>query len=70
MTRTLLAALVAATFAGCAVVQPVPPKLDLPPGSSTAAQNELLEHWWTAFDDPVLTALIEEAYTNNLDLRE
>jgi len=69
MTRTLLAALVAATFAGCAVVQPVPPKLDLPPGSSTAAQNELLEHWWTAFEDPVLTALVDEAFANNLDLR-
>ena len=34
-----------------------------------AAQNELLEHWWTAFNDPVLTALINEAFANNLDLR-
>ena len=34
-----------------------------------AAQNALLERWWTAFDDPVLTALIDEALANNLDLR-
>src|SRR5258707_8495104 len=69
MNRTLAALLIAATLAGCAVVQPVPPKLDLPPGSATAAQNELLEHWWTAFNDPELTALIGEAFANNLDLR-
>jgi outer membrane protein, multidrug efflux system len=69
MTRTLVSLLVAATLAGCAVTQPVPPKLDLPPGSATAAQNELLEHWWTAFNDPVLNALEEEAFANNLDLK-
>ena len=34
-----------------------------------AAQNELLEHWWTAFNDPVLNALVDEAFANNLDLR-
>lgn len=69
MTRTLLSLLVAATLAGCAVTQPVTPKLDLPAGSATAAQNELLTHWWTAFNDPVLDALVEEAFANNLDIR-
>ena len=69
MTRTLISLLVAATLAGCAVTQPVTPKLDLPAGSATAAQNELLTHWWTAFNDPVLDALVEEAFTNNLDIR-
>lgn len=69
MTRTVCAVVVATMLAGCAVVQPVPPKLDLPSGSATAAQEELLEHWWTAFNDPVLTALINEAFANNLDLR-
>jgi len=69
MNRTLTAILVAATLAGCAVTQPIVPKLDLPQGSATAAQNELLEHWWTAFNDPVLDALIDEAFANNLDLR-
>lgn len=69
MNRTLISLLVAAIVAGCAVTQPVTPKLDLPPGSATAAQNELLERWWTAFDDPVLNALVEEAFANNLDLK-
>ena len=70
MKRTFVAAAVALALAGCAVTQPAPPKLDLPAGQATAAQNELLQHWWTAFNDPVLTALIEEAFANNLDLKQ
>ncbi len=69
MNRKLVAVMVAAVLAGCAVTQPVPPTLDLPPGTATAAQNELLEHWWTAFNDPVLDALIDEAFAGNLDLQ-
>jgi multidrug efflux system outer membrane protein len=68
--RRLLALAVAVAIGGCAVTQPVPPKLDLPTGQATAAQNELLQHWWTAFNDPVLTALVEEALANNLDLKQ
>jgi len=71
MTRPrLLTLAVALALAGCAVTQPVPPKLDLPPGQATAAQNQLLEHWWTAFNDPVLTALVDEALANNLDIAQ
>jgi len=71
MTRPrLLTVAVALALAGCAVTQPVPPKLDLPPGQATAAQNQLLEHWWTAFNDPVLTALVDEALANNLDIAQ
>ena len=71
MTRKLLVLLaIAVIVAGCAVTQPVPPKLDLPPGQATAAQNQLLERWWTAFNDPVLTALVEEALANNLDISQ
>jgi multidrug efflux system outer membrane protein len=69
MTRSLLALGVAAVLAGCAVTQPVPPPTDLPPATATAAQDQLLERWWVAFDDPVLTQLIEEALAQNLDLR-
>ena len=69
MIQRLSSLVLAAVLAGCAVTQPVVPRLDLPPGSASAAQNELLEHWWTAFNDPVLTALIGEAFANNLDLR-
>jgi len=68
MKRTLTAIAVAAFAAGCAVTQPVPPTLDLPPATATDAQNALLERWWTAFDDPVLNALVDEALANNLDL--
>jgi len=70
MTRRLITLAIALTLGACAVTQPAPPKLDLPPGQATAAQNQLLERWWTAFNDPVLTALIEEAFANNLDLKQ
>ncbi|MCC7327131.1 MAG: efflux transporter outer membrane subunit [Burkholderiales bacterium] len=69
MRPSLPGMLVAAMLSACAVTQPVPPKLDLPQGSATAAQNELLEHWWTAFNDPVLDALIDEAFAHNLDIQ-
>ena len=69
MRKPIPVLLLSALLAGCAVNQPLPPQLDLPAPSATAAQNALLERWWTAFDDPVLTALIEEAFANNLDLR-
>ncbi len=69
MTRTLIAGNDRCGAGRLRVTQPVAPKLDLPAGTANAAQNELLEHWWTAFNDPVLTALIEEAFANNLDLK-
>jgi outer membrane protein, multidrug efflux system len=65
----LAATLLALALAGCAVTQPKPPQLDLPAATATAEQNALLERWWVAFDDPALTALIEEALANNLDLK-
>jgi multidrug efflux system outer membrane protein len=70
MHKTLLALMVAAALGGCAVTQPVTPKLDVPStGAATPAQNELLEHWWTAFDDPALNQIVDDALANNLDLR-
>lgn len=69
MKKALLGLAVAASLAGCAVNQPVPPKADLPLPTATAAQNQLLERWWVAFDDPVLTQLVDEALAQNLDLR-
>ena len=69
MRRGAFALLLAGSLAGCAVTQPLPPKLDLPASTATAEQTALLEHWWLAFDDPVLTALIDEALANNLDLK-
>ena len=69
MRNSVLGLLFSGALAGCAVTQPVPPQLDLPVPTATAAQNALLERWWVAFNDPVLVALIEEAHANNLDLR-
>jgi len=66
--RTLAVVLVVSAVAGCAVTQPAPPALDLPPSTASAADNALLARWWTAFDDPVLDALVAEAVANNLDL--
>ena len=69
MNKIYVALFVAATLAGCAVTQPLPRKLDLPPGSATAAENEALQHYWTLFDDPVLDQLVSEALADNLDLK-
>ena len=69
MRNSILTLASASALAGCAVTQPKPPELDLPLPTATAEQNALLARWWTAFDDPVLTALVEEAFANNLDLR-
>ncbi len=40
-------------------------------GSERAAVSETEEHreWWKSFDDPVLNALIEQAYAQNLNLQ-
>ena len=59
----------AAALAGCAVTQPKPPAVDLPVmAAPSEAQLALLERWWLAFEDPALTALIDEAFAHNLDL--
>jgi outer membrane protein, multidrug efflux system len=55
------------TIAGCATTETAPPKLDLPAAAEKAKPE--LDSWWNLFGDPQLTALIEEALANNLDLR-
>ena len=67
----LVTTLLSLALAGCVTVtQPQPPQLDVPAApTATPEQNALLDQWWIAFDDPVLTALIEEAFAHNLDLR-
>jgi NodT family efflux transporter outer membrane factor (OMF) lipoprotein len=66
------------TFAGCSVgpdyVEPELP--DMPDAWHTAAVDGVLEGqapletWWTIFDDPTLTSLIERSRITNLTLRE
>ena len=58
-------ALVAFIVAGCTTTPTAPPALDLPAGTGV---DPALERWWTAFNDPTLTALVDEALANNLDL--
>src|SRR5256885_1656150 len=59
-------ALVAFSAAGCTTTPTAPPALDLPAGTGV---DPALERWWTDFNDPTLTALVDEALTHNLDLR-
>ena len=65
--QTLLACALAAALAGCATTTPTaPPAVELPPAT---ANDPRLERWWVTFDDPALTALVDEALANNLDLQ-
>ena len=66
MRKTLLCVALAAFVAGCASTPPPPPELDLP--AATAGDLQL-DHWWTAFGDSTLDALVAEALGNNLNLK-
>jgi len=66
MRKTILCVALAAFVAGCASTPPPPPELDLP--AATAGDLQL-DHWWTAFGDPTLDALVAEALGNNLNLK-
>jgi len=67
MTRnTFAAAMLAVALAACTTTPTAPPKLDLPPTVDNAPQ---LTRWWTAFGDPTLDKLVDEALANNLDVR-
>src|SRR5512139_969363 len=41
-----------------------------PQASITTPQPAELVEWWKAFDDPMLTSLVERAIVSNLDLRQ
>jgi multidrug efflux system outer membrane protein len=69
MTKSLIALTLAAALAGCTTTPTAPPQLDLPPLTGSATDAQALTRWWTAFGDPTLDKLIDEALANNLDLR-
>ncbi len=75
---TVMAAL---SIAGCATVGPdyLPPEVSAPEHWNTDLQGRVtggsmdpqtLANWWTALNDPTLTALIERAVKDNLDIKE
>ena len=64
--RTLMIGGLAVVIAGCTTTPTEPPAVDLPPPTTGDLH---LERWWTEFNDPALTALVDEALANSLDLR-
>jgi len=57
----------AAAVTACASTEPRLPTVDLPAPTVTHVAG--IERWWTQFNDPQLTTLIEEALAANLDLQ-
>jgi NodT family efflux transporter outer membrane factor (OMF) lipoprotein len=68
-------------ISGCTTVGPdyKPPQTATPTNwnselqgglTGNAADTNLLESWWTVFNDPVLSDLVERARAGNLDLRQ
>ena len=66
--RTLAIIALAALLGACATTKTstAPPAVDLP---APTVGDLPLERWWTSFDEPALTALVDEALANNLDLQ-
>ncbi len=65
--RAALALSLAAAIAGCATTETALPKLELP--AAEAQAPTALDRWWAMFGDAQLSALVDEALANNLDLR-
>mgnify|MGYP003584156504 CR=1 FL=1 len=74
---TILMTLIAVPLAGCTVGPDYRPRgaseLGVPPAYSVEAQQAAqadLRQWWTAFNDPLLTRLVEQAASQNLDVAQ
>jgi len=76
MKRALLIAAVCAPLvAACATATPRTPQLALPaafeaPTRGAALPAASLDRWWALYNDPQLTALVEEALGRSFDVRE
>jgi len=75
MIGAILGLVFVATVADCQSIQPQLTAEQnwktAPAGGEVAqpADNAALAHWWTVFNDPILTSLEERAQKSNLDLR-
>ncbi len=68
LSKNVLGVVFSVVLAACASTTDTRlPAVDLPAPSATHVAG--IERWWLQFDDPQLTALIEEALAANLDLR-
>jgi len=71
----LVLALIGCAAVGPDYVEPAPPtpnawqQVDPTSTTSTRGTTADLSRWWQRLDDPLLTALIEQALASNLDLR-
>lgn len=78
MTRILPLLLAATALAGCAVGpdyrrpdMALTPAFHTPvPSAQPGAETARLDAWWTAFNDPALTRIVERAAAQNLDLAQ
>ena len=70
MSRSAWALSLLIALGGCASLPPpgqtAPPALELP--QAVIAPQPVATDWWTAFNDPALTALVAEALQSNRDL--
>ena len=69
----ILVASVAIFLSSCTAVGPEYVRPDIAPPaqfSSTSDRSAVEENWWQQFHDPLLTALIQETATRNLDVAE
>lgn len=64
--KVILSVAAIATLAACQSVDTKLPPVELP--QATVESVPGIDRWWTQFNDPRLTALIEEAFAANLDL--
>ena len=58
LRNSILIAALAAAIAGCTTTPTAPPVVELPAATVTDVH---LERWWTRFNEPALTSLIDEA---------
>jgi len=75
--RSALLALTALPLAGCAVgpnyTPATPARLGVPAAYSVSADGTTrgdFREWWTQFNDPLLTQLVEQARAQNLDIAQ